>query len=58
MTLGQFIFGSLFVYAVIHLHKKHGVNWLVGRFLGAVFLFFLFFIIIASFRIVFNVWFG
>ena len=24
MTLLQFIFGSLFVYAVIHLHKKYG----------------------------------
>ena len=29
MTMLQFIIGCLTVYAIIHLHRKHGFKWLV-----------------------------
>ncbi|MDO5069264.1 MAG: hypothetical protein Q4D78_03565 [Neisseria zoodegmatis] len=58
MTVGQFIFGSLVVYAIIHLHRKHGFKWfreqfflaIIGIFIGtvlAVLLFYLIFVVFA-----------
>lgn len=58
MTLGQFIFGSLVVYAIIHLHRTRGFKYLkdlffeafLGIFIGtvlAVLLFYLIFVVFA-----------
>lgn len=36
MTMWQFVTGCLIVYAVIHLHRKHGFKWLREQFFLAI----------------------
>lgn len=46
MTMWEFIWACLFVYAVIYLHRKHGFNWILRKSLLAAVLFvFLFFLL-------------
>lgn len=58
MTMGQFVFGSLVVYSIIHLHRKHGFKWLKERFFLVVILvfasFYLLYLLIYLFSVLFN----